>query len=346
MAKQSIDTAAQAAGIISDVKNRIFKPVYVLMGEEPYYPDMVCEAIVENALEEWERDFNETICYGSDVTAETVITAARRYPMMADRQLIVVKDAQLMKTVEQLSVYLESPLDSTVLVLLFRNATLDKRKSLYKSAAKQGIVLESNPVRDYEIARWISSYYSSRGLAIDYPAAQLLGEYAGTNLGAIVSETDKLLKSIPEGETRIRVEDIEKNVGISREFSIFELTRALSLKDARKALTLSAHIGNGAKFAMPAAVSGLFMHFGRILKYEAFLMKNPRASEDERARVVGVYRSFLGEYDAAVRNYPVPKTMAIVSLLADYDLKSKGGAAQEVPDSALLIELVSRILTI
>ena len=347
MAKSGVNIEAQTRDLIREIKAKQFKPVYLLMGEEPYYPDLVCQAILDNCLEEWEQDFNQTVCYGSDVSAEAVITAARRFPMMAERQLVVVKEAQLMKDLEQLALYCAQPLDSTVLVVLMHRAGADKRKSFYKAVQKVGVVVDSPAVRDYEIVNWIGHYYSGRGLQIDPPAAQLLAESAGTDLGTIVVETDKLLKNLPEGTTRIRVEDIEKNVGVSRQFSVFELTKALSARDARKAVKVATYIGQSAKFSLPAAVSALFTHFYRILKYEALLAKGGRPSQEEKARVLGVAPYFFREYDEAVRNFPLPKTMGVISLLGEYDFKSKvGGISGETDEGELLVELTVAILNI
>ncbi len=345
-AKGYIETDRQCRNLIEDAKNGIFKPVYLLMGAEPFYTDRVCDAILENALQEWERDFNETVCYGADVDADTVITAARRFPMMAERQVVVVKEAQAMKSLEEMALYCQNPLDSTILVLLMRGASADKRKALYKSVLKNGVIVESNPLKDYEMAGWISSYYSDRGLRIEPEAAALLGEFAGTDLSKIAVETEKLLKNLPEGTTAVSVEDIEKNVGISRQFSVFELTKELSYRNAGKALQIAARIGETPRFAMPMAVSALFMHFYRILKYEALLQKDPRPSQDMKARVLGVSPYFLREYDAAVSAYPLKKCMAVISLLNDYDFKGKGGETGETEQGDLLVELITKILNI
>ena len=301
------------------------------MGEEPYYPERVCQAIIDNCLQEWEKDFNETICYGADVDAETVITAARRFPMMAERQLVVVKEAQQMKTLEELSVYCQNPLDSTVLVILMHGASADKRKALYKSVLKTGVIVESNALRDYEMPQWITTYYEGRGLKIHPEAAALLAESAGTDLGKIAVETEKLLKNLPEGTTQIQVADVEKNVGVSRQFSIFELTKCLSYKQSAQALKIAAHIGQTPRFALPMVVAPLYTHFYRILKYHA-------------GETPQVNPYFLKEYDAAARNYPLPRTMAIISLLADYDYKGKGGDAGEATPAGLFTELIAKIL--
>ena len=345
-AKGYADTARQSEAIIKDVRNGVFSSVYLLMGEEPYYPELVCSAIIENALDEAERDFNETICYGSEVDADTVITAARRYPMMAERQLVVVKEAQSMKDLDDLAVYCKDPLDSTVFVICLHGAKVDKRKQLYSNALKNGVVLESPLLRDYEVSRWINSYYSGRGLEIEPEAAELLAESAGTDLGKIAVETDKLLKNVPEGTVKVTVADIERNVGVSRMFSAFELTKALSFRDAPKALRLSARIGQTPKFFLPMTISALFLHFYRVLRYEAFLKDNPRPSRDDKVKVLGVPPFLMGEYDAAVSNYPLERCMGVISLLCDYDYLAKGGDGGPARDGGeLLEELTAKILS-
>ncbi|MCQ2119130.1 MAG: DNA polymerase III subunit delta [Bacteroidales bacterium] len=347
MAKGTLDTGAKCREILSDVKSGRFSPVYLLMGDEPYYLDMVCDAVCSSALDEFARDFNETVCYGSDVNAETVITAARRFPMMADRQLVVVKDAQAMKDLDELAVYCENPLDTTVLVLLMRGATADKRKSLYKQVQKNGTVLESNAVKDYELPGWITSYYEGRGLSISPDAASLLAEATGTDLSRIVVETDKLLKNLPEGAANVTPADIEANVGISRQFSIFELTKELSYRNKAKALRIAAHIGQGAKFAMPMAVAPLFTHFSRILRYAALKEKTPYPDRTEVAAALqGVNPYFWKEYDAAAAIYPVRKAIAAISLLCEYDFRGKGGDGEETSQAELLIELTNKLLNI
>ena len=331
--KSYIETDKQVRNILEDVRSGIFKSVYLLMGEEPYYPDLVCEAIIKHCLQEWEKDFNETICYGSDVDADTVITAARRFPMMADRQLVVVKEAQQMKSLEDLAVYCDNPLDSTVLVILMHGASADKRRALYKTVLKKGVIVESNALKDYEMPKWIASYYEGRGLSIHPEAAMLMAESAGTDLGKIAVETEKLLKNLPEGTKEVSVADVEKNVGVSRQFSVFELTKCLSYRQSAQALKITAHIGETPKFALPMVVAPLFTHFYRILKYHA-----------GEAPQMNPY--FLKEYDAARRNYPLPKVMGIIGLLNEYDYKGKGGDAGEADAPALFLELVVKILNI
>lgn len=346
MAKGFQDTDSLCRELVKDARNGVFKPVYLLMGDEPYYVDMVCDAIIEYCLDESERDFNQTVCYGADVDADAVITTARRYPMFADRQLVVIKEAQMMKTLENLAIYCQKPLESTVLVIAMHGASADKRKSLYKTVSKMGVIVESQTLRDYEVTRWIPMFYQSKGLKIAPDAAALLAEHAGTDLAKIAVETEKMLKNLPEGTVQINVSDIEKNVGISRQFSVFELTKELSLKNAAKALRIAAYIGSAARFAMPMAVSALYTHFYRILKYEALLMRNPSPGNDQKAKVLGVNPYFFGEYDTAVRNYPLKKCMAVIALLKEYDYKGKGGDVGEATASELMVELTAKILNI
>ena len=346
MAKQSIDVAEQSRSLISDIRQGIFKPLYLLMGEEAFYPDLVCKEIIDNCIDESSKDFNEIICYGADTNADAVIGAARQFPMMSDRVLVVVKEAQMMKNLENLSLYCENPLDSTVLVLLMHGGGADKRKALYKSISKNGVVLDSPLVRDYELPRWIDNYYKSLGLELEMGASNLLAEYIGSNLCAIAIETDKLLKNLDEGCKRVSISDIEKNVGISREFSVFELTKALCYKQSQRALQIAAHLSSGARFALPPTISVIFATFNRILRYEAALLraKGPLNPTQKAAALNGVNPYFYKDYEAAVRNYPLPQTMRIINLLTEFDYLSKGGDGVESSPGELFVELVAKIL--
>lgn len=346
MAKGFADTDSLCRALIKDAREGVFKPVYLLMGDEPYYVDMVCDAVVEYCLDESERDFNQTICYGADVSADAVITAARRYPMFAERQLVVVKEAQMMKGLEELALYCQNPLESTVLVIAMHGASADKRKSLYKTVSKMGVVVESQALRDYDMPKWISSFYASKGMKISPDGAALMAEHAGTDLNKIAIETEKMLKNLPEGTVEVTAADIEKNVGISRQYSIFELTKELSFKNSAKALKIAAYIGSSAKFAMPMAVSALYTHFYRILKYEALLMKDPNPGNDQKVKVLGVNPYFIGEYDRAVRNYPLKRCMAAIALLKEYDYKGKGGDVGEATPAELMVELTAKLMNL
>ena len=344
MAKGFADTQAQCRDIMEDVGKGVFSPVYLLMGEEPYYPETVCAAIMEHALDDSERDFNQTVFYGNDADADKVMTAALQYPVFAARQLVVIKEAQNMKTLDSLAKYCQNPMQTTVLVICLHGALVDKRKELYRNIRKNGIVVESSPVRDYEMSRWIQSFYTGKGLNILPDAAALLAEFAGTDLGKIAIETDKMMKNLPEGRKDITAEDIEANVGISRQYSIFELTRELSSRNAAKALKIAAYIGNSPKFVMLLATAPLFNHFYRILRYHALMLKNPRAGQQEKAAVLGVNPYFVREYETAAAGFPPGKCLSVISLIKEYDFKGKGGGAGEATQAELLLELVAKIL--
>ncbi len=344
--KATEDPQRKYNDLLQDIRTDKWAPVYLLMGAEPYFTDKAAAAIIQNALPDEMRDFNQSILYGMDTTVEDIGSEARMYPVMSDRRLVVVKDAQYLRNYEELYKYCEDPLDSTVLVLLFRGDKWpDKRRALYKNIAKVGFILESQPLRDFEMPQWIMGYFQGRGLSIDPEGAALLAEYAGTDMSKIEVETDKLLKNLPEGHGKVTVQDIEKNVGVSREYSIFELTKALSVRDSAKALRVASGLGRAAKFAMPPAVAMLFTHFYRILKYEALLEKNQRPTVQEKVAVLGCAPYFIQEYDAAVRAYPIQKCRRIISLLEEYDYRGKGGDGEQTAPEDMLTELVVKILS-
>ncbi len=338
------DVAGLCRKIISDVRAGVFSPVYLLMGDEPYYPDLVCSEIMGHALADEERDFNQTVWYGLDTDADSIATEARSYPMMAERRLVVVKEMQNMRTsLEPLAQYCEDPLDSTVLVLLFHGKSVDKRTAFYKNILKKGVVVDSPAVRDYEMADWITGYYSSLGLRIDPDAASLLAESVGTDLSRVANETQKLLHNLPEDAKVVTAKDIEDNIGISREFSIFELTKALSYAEYPKALRIASYIGSAAKFVMPPAISAMFLHFSRLLRYEALQRRKGTLSTQEKTALLG-NPYFFREYDTAAANWPMLRTMKVVSLLEEFDYRGKGGNGEETDPPELLRELVTRMV--
>lgn len=343
-----LETDRLCRSLVEDAKNGVFKPVYLLMGEEPYYPEMVCDAILKYCIPDYEKDFNEIVCYGSDVDADTVVTAARRFPMMAERQLVVVKEAQQMRSLEDIAAYCEKPLDSTVLVILVHGAKVDMRKGFAKAVSKVGVVVNSELLRDYELPGWINSFFQGRGLGIAPDAAALLAESVGMDLARIAAETDKMMKNLPEGTRTVTSEDIEKNVGISRQYSVFELTKCLSEKDRPKALKIATYISIAPRFALAAVTGMLFLHFNRILRYGAcFAGGNVPDAKQKAKALAGVNPYFYSEYDRAIRNYPLRKAMAAVSLICEYDYRGKGGDGGELStQSELMVELITKLLNL
>lgn len=344
MAKQSNDTLAQFNTILADIQNRNFSPVYLLMGEEPYYSDIITGRLLEEVLQPQERDFNQTVVYGTDTNAAEIVSLSRRYPMFAERQLIVVKEAQALSRLDALEVYLESPAPETVLVLSFTGKSADKRTNFYKKAKAVATVFESSALKEWDIAAWITGYLKERSIRIEPDAAALMGEHTGNSLRKIVLELDKLMKGLELGSQVITVKDIEINIGVSREFSAFELCKSIALREPARAYKIVLYFGeNPKKYPLVLTLGAMFFYFSRLLKCHAYLAQDG-GIPDNAARKAGAYSpSQVTEYVKAMRNYPLAKTMGIISLIKEYDYKSKSGGGGQASDGELLIELVSRI---
>ena len=263
----------------------------------------------------------------------------------------MVKEAQMMKKVEDIGVYFEGIQPSTVLVICYKTnndpsrsgRNIDKRSSFYKQAQKAGAVFESEQIPDYKMARWIESFVAGQGMSIAPDASALLAEFAGNDLSKVALAVDKLRKVLPEDRNGINSRDIEENVGMSRDYSVFELTKALSLKDAAKAFRIVHFFGESPKrFPLPMTMAALSGHFIRLLRYEALQMSG--VQKGEILSQLGINPYFAGEYESAVRNYPVKKTMRVISLLKEYDRRSKSNTRGEASDGDLLQELTAKIL--
>ena len=351
MAKTTTDTVSEYKALREEILRGDIKPFYLLFGKEHYYIDELCKLLMEKVIPPEERDFGQLVYYGADVTANQVVSTARQFPMMIERQLVVVKEAQMMKKVEDIGVYFEGIQPTTVLVICYKTnndptksgKNIDKRSTFYKNAKKVGVAFESNPIPDYRITRWIDGYIGEQGLAIAPDAAALLAESAGTDLQKITLAVDKLRKILPEDRRRITIQDIEENVGMSRDYSAFELTKALSLKDAPKAFRIVHFFGDSPKrFPIQMTMAALSSHFLRLLRYHALLQAGtPR---NEILAQLGINPYFGAEYDTAIRNYPVKKTMRVIALLKDYDQRSKSNTRGEATDGDLLKELTAKIL--
>lgn len=221
--------------IARELKNRIYKPVYYLMGEESYYIDRISEYIAQTVLNENEKEFNQTIVYGADTDIATVINAAKRYPMMSKYQVVIVKEAQNIKNIEELAYYLQKPLDSTILVLCHKHGTLDRRKKLAAEIEKVGVLFESKKIKDAQLPGFISSYLKRRSVEIEPKASEMMAEFVGADLSRMAGELEKLIITLPREQKRITPEQIERNIGISKDYNNFELRNALVAKDVFKA---------------------------------------------------------------------------------------------------------------
>ncbi|MCI2082422.1 MAG: DNA polymerase III subunit delta [Bacteroidales bacterium] len=341
MARQS--TQEQFDSLMKDVDEGRFACFYLLMGEEPYYIDSLSNAIAEKAVTAEMRDFNRIVIFGQDADADKIIGTARQFPMIGDRLVVIVREAQMMSGIEKLAAYLISPMPSTVLVICYKGKSIDKRTSFYKQASKSGVVMESMKVPDYKTAGWIENYVWKRKISIDPEAAALMAECTGTDLQKITLEVDKLLKMLPEGTVSISVKDVEDNVGISREYSVFELSKAFSYRDSDRVYRIALNFADSPKqHPIQLTIGMLASTFLKVLRYHSLKMKG--AGKSDISSTLGINPYFLGEYEAAAKNYPLKKTMEILNILKDYDHKSKSNMRGEANDGDLLVEMASRIL--
>ena len=326
--------------IVNDIKAGNIKPIYFLMGEEPYYIDKLSDYIEQNVLSEDEKAFNQTILYGRDVTIEDIVSTAKRYPMMAERQVVIVKEAQdLTKTIDKLDNYAENPMPSTVLVFCYKYKTLDKRKKLPKLISKSGVLYESKKLYENQVGDWIKRVLAGKKYSIEPKANAMLVEFLGNDLAKINNELEKLQIILPK-ESTITPKHIEENIGFSKDFNNFELLNALGSKNQLKAYQIVQYFSDNQK-ANPLVVttSTVFGFFIKLLKYHGLKDRNPK----NVAIVLGVSPFFLKDYDLALKNYPMRKVSQIVSFLREIDVKSKGVGANALPQSDLLREMLFKI---
>lgn len=326
--------------IVSDIKNGAVKPIYFLMGEEPYYIDKVSDYIEKNILEESEKGFNLQVMYGRDVTVDDIIGAAKRYPMMAEKQVIIVKEAQdLSRSIEKLVAYANQPQPTTVLVLNYKYKKLDKRKKLHKAIAKTGLVFESKKLYDNKVGDWILRVLSGKNYQIAPKAAQMLVDFLGTDLSKIANELDKLMLILPK-ETIITDVHIEENIGISKDFNNFELLKAVGDKNVVKANRIINYFVNNPKNNPTVmTISLLNNFFTKLLLFHGLQNK----SKDAVSRALGVNIYFVEDYFSASRNYPMRKVAQVIAILRDADVKSKGVGAN-LSQGDILKELIFKIL--
>jgi len=337
-----------AAELLKDLKNRKYKPLYMLHGDEPYYIDLVSSFVEHKILPDAEKGFNQTVFYGKDTDIMSVLNASKRYPMMADYQVVLVKEAQDMKWgnddadkkgINPLLSYLENPLPSTILVFCYKYGKFDKRKKTYKAIEKNGVIFESAPLYDSKVPGWIDEFIGEKGYKINQQATLMLAEYLGNDLSKIANELEKLMLNVPAGQ-EITLKHIQDNIGISKEYNVFELQAALGKKDAYKANQIINYFEANPKANPLVLVLGnLNNFFSKVLVYHYVKDKTPQ----NLARELGVSPYFIKDYEQAARSYNYGKTMQIISYLREYDMKSKG--VDSTTDSGGLIkELVFKIL--
>ena len=328
--------------IVVDLKNRIYKPIYYLMGEESYYIDKISEYISQTVLTEEEREFNQTVVYGADTDIATIINAAKRYPMMSEYQVVIVKEAQHVKNMEELSFYLQKPLQSTILVMCHKHGVLDRRKKLAAEIEKVGVLFDSKKLKEAQLPGFITSYLKRKSVDIESKAAEMMAEFIGPDLSRLASELEKLIITLPQGVRRVTPEQIERNIGISKDYNTFELRNALVARDVLKANKIIKYFEENPKNnPIQMTLSMLFGFFSNLmLAYYA-----PEKTEQGIAMQLGLKSAWQArEYMTAMRQYSGVKVMQIIGEIRYCDARSKGVDNSSLSDGDLLRELIYKIL--
>jgi DNA polymerase-3 subunit delta len=327
--------------IINDIKKGSINPIYFLYGNEPYFIDIISDFIENNVLSEAEKGFDQMVLYGRDVNLAEIIANARRFPMTAQRQIIIIKEAQdLTRTIGQLESYIDNLQPTTTLVFNYKYKKPDKRKSVFKKLSKSAVFFESKALYENQVPAWITKYTKSNGFLIEPKASQMLVEFLGTELSKIANELNKLFIVLSKGST-ISPKDIEENIGISKDFNNFELRKAIGTKNTLKANQIINYFAQNPKNnPLVMTISLLNSFFTQLLQYHALPNKNPKTV----ASALRVNPYFVGDYTNASKNYPMRKVSQVIGLLREADLKSKGVGARDLSHGDLLKELLFKIM--
>lgn len=332
------------AAIIKDVQNKKFEPIYFLHGEEPFFIDLITEAIIDNALEEHERDFNQAIHYGKEVEADLLIAEAKGFPMMAERRVVILKEAQAMHhtAFDKLEDYFLSPNNQTVFVVNYKHKKFDSRKKVFKAATKNGIAYKSEKVAEWNLEKWITDYVASKNYSITPKAKMLLAEFLGNDLSRIVNELDKLFILVEEGTT-INDIHIEENIGISKDYNIFELVNAIAVRDVYKAnVIVDYFIHNPKATSLIPMISNIFSHFSRLMRIHF----SDAGSKEAVASKLRVAPFIAAKLMQSAKIYNPKKCAANIAILHEYDLKSKGVGhnTSSTPEGELMKEMIYRLM--
>lgn len=327
--------------IIKELKAKRYAPIYLLHGNEPYYIDKISKYIEDNVLTEGEKSFNQMVLYGKDTDHKTLIDACSRYPMMASHQVVILKEAQEMKTLKEILPYIEKPVHTTILVICFKHKKFDGRTKFGKLLKQKALIFESKKLYDNQIPDWIQSYLKEKKLSISPSASALVAEYLGEDLSKVSNELDKLAINLAPG-TEVNEKHIQEQIGISKEYNVFELQKALGSKNVVKSnRIINYFISNPKKNPLVVVVGTLFNFFSKV--YLTHFLKN--SSEREMMEKLGVRHAFfLKDYKLAARNYPYQQSQAVISILKEYDLKSKGVDRVNATDGDLMKEMIFKIL--
>jgi DNA polymerase-3 subunit delta len=327
--------------LIGDLKKRVFKPVYFLFGDEPYYIDQATAWIAGNVLTDAEQSFNQTTLYGKDSEAAQVSDLARRFPMMSSHQVVILKEAQEMKSFGDLIHYVEQPQPSTLLVINYKYKKPDKRQKIFKTLEKKGVWFESKKLYDNQVPAWINAYATGQGYKIEPKAASLLSEFLGSDLSKIANEVEKLVVAIGKKGEVITPDLVEKHIGFSKDFNQFELQSALGKRDVVKANRIINYFAeNEKRYPFPLTTVSLYYFFSKLL----LLHYTKDRSQQNLASTLKVNPFFVKDYESAAHRYSASQLVEIISLLREYDMRSKGYNGNTIPESELTRELVFKIL--
>ncbi|MFI3305233.1 MAG: DNA polymerase III subunit delta [Rikenellaceae bacterium] len=353
MAKKRVgfrETVEQFERVMSDVRARRFAPIYLFMGDESYFIDTLCDALASTILTEAEQSFNQVTLYGRDHEAGSVVNYARQAPMMGGRSVVIVKEAQQLRSIEKLTYYTNTPVESTVLIICHKEKSLDKRSQLYKSIDKNGVVVESIRPRDFEIGGWLTQYLSGRGLKLSPKALAMLTNNLGTEISKIAGEVSKLILALPEGTQIINDEHIEQHIGISREFNNFELCNAVTTRDKLRALRIADHFAQNPKgYPLLLSVQVLFGEFKRLftINYLRWMSQHRGAAfpnDTDLMRILKLNNTYaLSDLKRLCGVWNNRKVYNILGLMREYDAKSKGMNRGGESDGEVLRELILKI---
>ena len=337
-------SAATFESIMRDLKSRKYAPVYVLMGDESYYIDRISDYIEQNVLDVDDRDFNQTTVFGSDVTAAQIVDLAKGYPVMPSQyRVVIVKEAQNLRSLDALERYFEKPLGSTILVICYKNGTIDKRKKVVGKAEAVGVVFESKKKRDYELPSFIETYLKAKHVAIDSKSASMIAEHIGADLSRLISELDKVMISLPEDNRRVTPEIVEREIGVSKDFNVFELKSAIIERNVFKANQIVKYFDSNPK------AGSLFSFLPLLYSYFQNLMVAFYAPDRNNDNALAAYMELksvwgIKDYRAGMRNFTAMKTLQILAKIREIDAKSKGLDNQNTSTGDLMKELIFFIL--
>jgi DNA polymerase-3 subunit delta len=336
--------------LLGDLKKKIYAPVYLLHGEEPYFIDQVVSYMEDHILSDSEKEFNQSVLYGKDTDVLTLVSYAKRYPMMSNYQLVILKEAQDLRGLigketgtkrDPFVEYVQKPTPTTILVVAYKHKALDRRTKLFKELSKNAVVLESKKLYDREMSGWIVQYVLSKGFRIDQRAAAMMAEYLGNDLSKVANEADKLMLSMKPGE-EISASMVEEKIGISKDFNIFELYTALATRNVYKANLITRYFAaNPKNNPIQVTLPSIYSFFNKILTLHSL---GAGTDKNELAGSIGVSPYFVTEYIQAARTYPAAACIRNIGYLRDYDLRSKGINGPTMNDGELLKELVYKLM--